>query len=225
MYVTSHDAGYELLWEFDVHSGAGIDQIWWNKDTSNPRYLIVEAKGPTAGLSHGALGNPPGYEQMEKLWVVDRLGRMRNGVGQQIANGILNALALDITIAHPFWGGGSRSYYGCAARKQGVATGTVCGLTLTAKWCADGMLDAKAKVHATRSREPRTPGGGGHAGCKSCRADGSLRNPSDRQESGADARRHQCRWSSHTSSPCAFSSISVPSNALNALRPRFQPWA
>lgn len=148
MYVMGHYTGYELLWGFDVHSGAGIDQIWWDKNTSNPHYLIVEAKGPTAGLSLGALGNPPGYEQMEKLWVVDRLGRMRSGVGQQIANDILNALALDITVAHPSWGGGSKSYYGCAARKHAVATGTVSGLTLTAKWCADGMLDAKAKNHA-----------------------------------------------------------------------------
>lgn len=148
MCVMAKYPGYELLWGFDVHSGAGIDQIWWDQDASNPHYLVVEAKGPGAGLSSGALGNPSGYEQMEKLWVIDRLGRMRSGAGATLANRILADLALDVVVALPYYNGGSKSYYGCQAAKGKVATATVSGLTVTARWLADGMLDGSWKTHA-----------------------------------------------------------------------------
>lgn len=138
---------FELLWGFDVHSGAGIDQIWWNNDPANPSYVVVEAKGPNASLSSGALGNPPGYEQMEKLWIIDRLAHMRSGKGAKVANQILNHLALDITAALPNYGGASKTYHGCAATKGKLPVGTLDGLTVTAQWQADGMLSYTPKWH------------------------------------------------------------------------------
>jgi hypothetical protein len=148
MAVIKKHPGYILQWGFDVHSGAGIDQIWFNDDAKNPHYLIVEAKGPTATLNSGALGNPVGYEQMEKLWIIDRLARMLNGVGKNVAQTILDHLALDTAVALTGWGGASKNYYGCTAQKGKAAIGTLSGLTVTAKWQADGMLSGKGKTHA-----------------------------------------------------------------------------
>jgi hypothetical protein len=145
--VMANHPGYELLWGFDVHAGAGIDQIWWNQDAKNPHFLVVEAKGPTASLSSGALGNPPGYEQMEKLWVIDRLGRMRSGVGQALADKILDHLALDVHVAITGHGGSSKNYYGCQARPKKIATGTLSGMTVTAKWNGDATLDGTVQTH------------------------------------------------------------------------------
>jgi len=139
--------GFEMLWGFDVHSGAGIDQIWWNNDSRSPCYLVVEAKGPNAGLSSGALGNPRGYGQMEPLWVIDRLGRMRGGAGAAVADQILRDLALRIIVAHPSFGGGIKSYYGCVPDKGKQRIGTLVGLTVTARWQADGMLGYTFKRH------------------------------------------------------------------------------
>jgi hypothetical protein len=138
---------YRLLWGFDVHSGAGIDQIWSDMDPSNPRYLVVEAKGPTASLSSGALGNPVGYEQMEKLWVIDRLGRMLSGTGGTLATNILGHLALDVVVAIKNHGGSSKNFYGCVATPNKTAVGTLSGLTVTAQWQSDGMLSGKIKNH------------------------------------------------------------------------------
>jgi len=148
MAVMTAFPAYELLWGFDVHSGAGIDQIWWNADAAHPHYLVVEAKGPGASLGEGALDNPPGYEQMEKLWVIDRLGRMRSGVGGPLANRILADLALDITVALPNYNKGMKSYYGCARSSGKLPTGTLSGLTVTAQWGADAMLGGVSGAHA-----------------------------------------------------------------------------
>jgi hypothetical protein len=109
---------------------------------------VVEAKGPNANLSKGALGNPPGYEQMEKLWVIERLARMRGGVGfgPKVANQILDHLTLDITDEHVNYGGASKTYHGCK-RKKKLPVGTLSGMTVTARWQTDGMLSYNSKYH------------------------------------------------------------------------------
>lgn len=147
MVVMTKYPAYRLLWGFDVHSGAGIDQIWCDMDPSNPHYLVVEAKGPTASLSSGALGNPVGYEQMEKLWVIDRMGRMLSGSGGTLATTILDHLALDVVVAIKNHGGSTKNYYGCVATPKKAAVGTLSGLTVTAQWQSDGMLSGKFKSH------------------------------------------------------------------------------
>lgn len=135
MGMLSRHPGYAMLWGFHKHSGAGIDQIWWNQDQTHPRYLVVEAKGPGQTLSTNPFW-PTGYGQMEEDWVVDRLARMRSGAGQTLANRIIGELGIAIHTAVPNYLGSSTSYYGATMGVQGPAR--LSGVTIAARWLPSG---------------------------------------------------------------------------------------
>lgn len=61
---------YELKWGFSA--GVGIDQLWYS--ASSDTYMVVEAKGPGAGLSNQAAKG----DQMSKQWVRNSLTSVRN---------------------------------------------------------------------------------------------------------------------------------------------------
>jgi hypothetical protein len=76
MYVLENYKGYEMIWGFHKHKGAGIDQIW--KHAKEKKYLIVEAKGFGIELSkRDESGGVIDGRQMSLEWVGDRLFRMK----------------------------------------------------------------------------------------------------------------------------------------------------
>lgn len=150
MWVLSQNTynGFKMVWGFHVHSGAGIDQIWYNNDPNHPVYLVVEAKGPGASLSQN-LFQPTGYGQMEEDWVVDRLAHMKNNHAT-LYNQIVGDLGLTIAVKHPNYNGSTKSYYH-ASQMANNRKGKMAGVTVEAKWLSSGMLS-----HKVASRHPYT---------------------------------------------------------------------
>lgn len=132
--------GYQMIWGAHLHAGIGIDQIW-RLDNHNGSfdYLIVEAKGPGAGLIYSPF-LPPNYNQMELGWVINHLYSMDNNwhaAGQEI---VAN-LGLHFAVAHRNYGGGTKSYYGLAPNSQHLTRPSrVFGLVVTAQWGPNGCL-------------------------------------------------------------------------------------
>jgi len=132
--------GGNMIWGYHLHAGTGIDQIWeYPKGGGVSDFLIVEAKGPGAGLNF-SLFVPPGYSQMEEGWIANHLCSMdRNGhpAGQRI----VNAMGLRFINAHPNYMGASKSYYGVGpTSKHKQSKSRVFGMMVTAQWRADGRL-------------------------------------------------------------------------------------
>ncbi|MCB1908963.1 MAG: hypothetical protein KDH15_16475 [Rhodocyclaceae bacterium] len=132
--------GFKMIWGYHLHSGTGIDQIW-EKDNGNGTsdFLIVEAKGPGAGLNFSFFV-PPGFAQMEEGWVANHLysmDRNSHAAGQRI----VNALGLAFANLHPNYGGASKSYFGLSnGSKHKQAASRVFGIVATASWLSDGRL-------------------------------------------------------------------------------------
>lgn len=141
-------AGFVLQWGLGQHAGAGIDQIWKRADGSSITYLIVEAKGPGQILRQDVFAPPGVGVQMSKAWIVDRLARMLNGKGGQLAREIFQRMGAKSYVPHHYSQkalGGGKSYY--AARPSGAATGTtktvrVAAVVATAVWKKGPKLDA-----------------------------------------------------------------------------------
>lgn len=132
--------GYSMIWGYHLHAGTGIDQIWELPNGNGGwDFLIVEAKGPGAGLN-SSLFVPPNYSQMQSGWIANHLYSMdRNGhtAGQRI----VNAMRMRFTNAHPNYLGASKSYYGLSPTSQHrQSTSRVFGIVVTARWRSDGRL-------------------------------------------------------------------------------------
>ncbi|WP_338845910.1 hypothetical protein V8J88_19555 [Massilia sp. W12] len=141
--------GFEMLWGFHLHSGTGIDQIW-AKDLGTGKYefMIVEAKGPGAGLTWSAF-LPPDYNQMEEGWIANHLYSMDKN-GHAAGSQLVNAMRMQFSVAHANYGGGSKSYYGLSSKSQHTMAGsTVYGMVVTAQWLSDGRL---GYTHTKRER-------------------------------------------------------------------------
>lgn len=146
IYVFEQHAGLQMIWGYHVHSGTGIDQIWEKPNTAGGTdFLIVEAKGPGAGLNFSVFV-PAGYSQMEEGWIANHLYSMsqnNHAAGQRI----VNALGLQFVNAYPNYQGASKSYYGLATtsrHKQSVSR--VFGTVVQAQWLADGRLGYNANA-------------------------------------------------------------------------------
>lgn len=148
MWVLSQNAynGFKMVWGFNVHSGAGIDQIWYKNDPNHPVYLVVEAKGPGASLSQNIF-QPTGYGQMEEDWVVDRLEHMKTN-HNALYNQIIGHLGLTIAVKHAHYNKGSKSYFH-ASQIANNRKGKMSGVTIEAKWLPSGMLSHKVASHHT----------------------------------------------------------------------------
>jgi hypothetical protein len=133
-------AGWEMIWGFHLHAGTGIDQIW-RRPIAHGRYsyMIVEAKGPGAGLNSGNWV-PPNYGQMQLGWVVNHLYSMRQN-GHAAGIEVCDALNLAFQVAYPNYNGAIKSYYGLAPT-SGHAAGAsrLTGIVITANWRSDGRL-------------------------------------------------------------------------------------
>lgn len=140
---TAAFGAFQMVWGFDTHSGAGIDQIWEKADPNAPEYLIVEAKGPNATLTYSPF-TPSGYNQMEKHWVMDRLKSMLgNATSAPLATRIFNDLNLtpvqDVVASTNQY---SPLFKAAKKNPLGVAKGTLHLKVITAGWAADGNLVA-----------------------------------------------------------------------------------
>ncbi len=150
MAVLKHYPGFRMQWGMHCHSGAGLDQIWTLAAAgANPaEVLIVEAKGPGAGLSDNSF-MPPDFDQMSANWIVHNLATMMSAARgstatamvQQgtLASGIVNGLGLTVGATYPVYGGSSKTYYGVTGN-SGPRTIRVRRLVVTADWEADGRL-------------------------------------------------------------------------------------
>jgi hypothetical protein len=121
-------SGFLMYWGKHLHSGAGIDQIWYNPTApalNRPKgtYLIVEAKGVNAQLGDDSHAPPAVGKQMSTGWIYNNLAMMARN-GHQIAIDLMNDVGLteeyqlgsDPTMQVPYyyaWGGASKSYYSC----------------------------------------------------------------------------------------------------------------
>jgi hypothetical protein len=141
-------AGFVMQWGLGQHAGAGIDQIWKRSDGTSITYLIVEAKGPGQILRNDVFA-PPGVRlQMSKAWIVDRLARMLNGKGGQLAGEIIQRMGAKSYVPWHYsqsYLGGGKKYY--AARASGQPTGTtktvrVHAVVATAVWKKGPKLSA-----------------------------------------------------------------------------------
>ena len=146
--VLENYPGYRMIWGAHLHAGVGIDQIW-RLDNRNGSfdYLIVEAKGPGAGLIQSPF-LPPNYNQMDEGWVINHLYSMDSnwhGAGvEMVAN-----LGLRFAVAHRNYGGGTKSYYGLAPNSQHrTSRSRLYGLVVTAQWLPDGRLGYRQGVRA-----------------------------------------------------------------------------
>lgn len=90
-------AGFVIQWGLGQHAGAGIDQIWKRCDGTSITYLIVEAKGPGQILRRDVFAPTGVGDQMSKAWIVDRLARMLNDKGGQLAGKIFQRMARKAT--------------------------------------------------------------------------------------------------------------------------------
>jgi hypothetical protein len=132
--------GWEMIWGFHQHAGTGIDQIW-RHPIGNGRYnyLIVEAKGPGAGVN-SSLWVPPNYGQMQSGWVFNHLYSM-NQNNHAAGVEVCAALGLAFMVAHPNYNGATKSYYGLSQASGHLTSGSrLWGLVVTATWQADGRL-------------------------------------------------------------------------------------
>jgi hypothetical protein len=139
--------GYQMLWGFDTHSGAGIDQIWGEPDlgTGYSAYVIVEAKG--VGQSLGANVHAPGQlgVQMSHDWVVDRLARMSDPLGAQVLNdvGLVTGKQINTT-------GASKNYYEVTVDNHTPGTdASLYGVVFTARWTAGPKLSWSVSNNVT----------------------------------------------------------------------------
>lgn len=127
---------YTMVWGFAQHSGAGIDQIW-KKQTNGVTtdYLIVEAKGVGQSTSTDIFQPPKVGTQMSLEWIVDRLARMSDPLGAKV----LQRCGLTPYVQWPYYGGGSKSYYGAThnASNQKVK---LHGVVAAATWNAGPKL-------------------------------------------------------------------------------------
>ena len=138
--IVDTNATYQMLYGFDTHRGAGIDQIWGLPNPLNPAlytdYLIVEAKGPGQVLTDDP-HRPNGMRmQMSHDWIIDNLARMNDAIGDQV----LNDVGLATHVAHAGYGGGSKSYYGVAAYTPATQTATLSSYVVTARWTPAGAF-------------------------------------------------------------------------------------
>jgi len=140
IYVLERHPAFQMIWGYHVHSGTGIDQIWERPNQAGGSdFLIVEAKGPGAGLNFSGFV-PPGYSQMQEGWIANHLYSMsqnHHAAGLRI----VNALGLQFVNAHPNYLGATKSYYGLAptsGHKQSASR--VFGTVVQAQWSADGRL-------------------------------------------------------------------------------------
>jgi hypothetical protein len=144
--VSQGYAGYEMVWGFHQHSGAGIDQIWQKKNTGGQvtDYLIVEAKGVGQCLSQDQYQPPNVGIQLSQAWVIDRLSRMSDALGAQV----LRDVGLTSYVQWPHYNGGSKSYYGAHhnPRNQTAHLHVVVG---TAVWRVNGRFGVSLTGAAT----------------------------------------------------------------------------
>ncbi|TPG11015.1 hypothetical protein EAH88_00165 [Rhodanobacter glycinis] len=136
--------GFQMIWGAHVHSGTGIDQIWRRANHNGSfNYLVVEAKGPGAGLIFSPF-LPTGYNQMEEGWVVNHLYSMDKN-GHAAGEDIVAKLGLKFAVAHKNFAGGSKSYYGLdGSSAHKTRPSTIHGLVVSAFWRADGRLGYNA---------------------------------------------------------------------------------
>lgn len=144
MYVLENHAGFQMTWGAHVHSGTGIDQIWrYDHVNGACDYLIVEAKGPGAGLLYSPF-LPPGYNQMDRGWVINHLHSM-NQNGHAAGQDIVAKKGLVFAVAHQNYGGATKSYYGLHhSSAHATRPSRVFGIVVTAQWRADGSLGYNA---------------------------------------------------------------------------------
>ncbi|MBV6888395.1 hypothetical protein KWH47_12660 [Xanthomonas campestris pv. spermacoces] len=132
--------GGNMIWGYHLHWGTGIDQIWeYPRGGGVSDFLIVEAKGPGAGLNF-SLFVPPGYSQMEAGWIANHLYSMDNN-GHAAGQRIVAAMRMQFVNAHPNYMGASKSYYGLSPTSpHRQSASRVYGMVVTAQWRADGRL-------------------------------------------------------------------------------------
>ena len=130
-------AGYRMRWGMHVHSGPGIDQIWYKpgpvgNGRRNGSYLIVEAKGVGAMVGSTPWDVPPAIQnQMSIGWVYDRLMRMVHA-GHQEAVDLCTDVDLD-ELPPILVRATNRQYYRC--QYKGTATSAqLLGLVIEATW-------------------------------------------------------------------------------------------
>ena len=131
--------GWQMVWGFHLHAGTGIDQIWVRSTgIATWDYLIVEAKGPGAGVNISFFV-PPNFGQMEAGWVFNHLCSMNNN--HALGQTITARLGLSYAVAHANYQGASKSYHSVApASTHRTSGGHLYGLVVTAQWLADGRL-------------------------------------------------------------------------------------
>ena len=150
MAMIKHYPAFKMQWGLHCHKGAGIDQIWTLCDAMGTlsEVMIVEAKGPGAGLS-GNPNMPPNFDQMGKNWIIHNLATMMSGAKGGVsaasihqgtlAQSIVTGLGLTVGTTYPMFGGASKSYYGVVSA-IGAKTVKVRRLLVTARWQNDGLL-------------------------------------------------------------------------------------
>jgi hypothetical protein len=150
MAMIKHFHGFKMQWGLHCHKGAGIDQIWTLEDGMGTltEVMIVEAKGPGAGLSDNK-NMPPDFEQMSENWIIHNLATMMSGAKGSdsvtskhqgtLAQKIVTGLGLTVGTTYPIYNGASKSYYGIISA-NGPQTIKVRRLLVTARWQDDGLL-------------------------------------------------------------------------------------
>lgn len=148
MAVLEKYPGFVMRWGMHCHTGPGIDQIWISPGTGAlAEVLIVEAKGPNAGLNPNAY-MPPDFEQLSMNWIFHNLASMMNSVQGKVdaasahqgtlAKSIVDGMGATVGNTYPNYGGGSKSYYGViSAAPARIKMRRVC---ITAGWAGDGLL-------------------------------------------------------------------------------------
>lgn len=127
--------GFDIVWGFDVHAGASIDQIWTRKlSGAHPReYLIVEAKGVNQSLNTNIFAPQIVAQQMSEGWIIDRLARMSNPLGAQIL-GEMGVTTYVPNSMSPQTLGISKSYYGVRTYTPLNHTAVIKTLVVQARW-------------------------------------------------------------------------------------------
>jgi hypothetical protein len=127
--------GFDILWGFDVHAGAGIDQIWTRKLSVIHRreYLIVEAKGVNQSLNFNLFAPQIVGQQMSEGWIIDRLARMSNPLGAQIL-GEMGVTTYVPNSMSPQTLGISKGYYGVQTYTPLAHTADIKTLVVQARW-------------------------------------------------------------------------------------------
>jgi hypothetical protein len=144
-----------MKWGLGEHSGAGIDQIWKRSDATTIPYLIVEAKAPDQILRYNPFAPDGVNTQMSKEWIVDRLARMQQGNGGELAQKLFKRMSAESFIPDCYSQatlGIDKSYYPARASTEATATVKTVRLqavTATAVWTNGPSLSAKLSPRIT----------------------------------------------------------------------------